>query len=91
MIKILLFGFIYFLVIGAYVGMPLIGKLVVLVINMFISDPLPLIDEIFMFLSMGKHLERFENVITYIQLHKVARKRLVITIIVAIIVVIVAF
>lgn len=76
MIKILIFGILYFVVLAAYIAMPLIGKLVLMVINAFITDPLPYIDEIIMFFSMGKHLTKLEDMVTHIQLHKVAYKRI---------------
>ena len=89
MIKLLLIGVIYFICLAAYVAMPLAGKLVVIVINAFVSDPLPMIDEIFMFLSLGKHLDRLEKITNFVQGHRVAVKRVGIICIIAIIVAII--
>lgn len=46
----------YFIFISLFSVAPFLGKLALLIVNLFISDPIPYIDEIIMCVSTLRHL-----------------------------------
>lgn len=47
--------------------LPLLGKLFVFVLNFFVPDPLPYIDEVFMIISISNHIETITNIFDKIE------------------------
>lgn len=48
---------VYIIVLSIYMKAPLLGKLLVLIINFFVPDPIPYIDEILMFFGLLRHFD----------------------------------
>lgn len=75
MLSLLLGGLAYALFLMIFVVSPLIGKVVLLVVNVIIPDPLPYIDEIVMVGStVGNVLGwmmKFEKLFNFVATHKV--------------------
>lgn len=86
MLKIILLGIIYIVVLSAYIVMPLIGKFILLIINAFVADPLPAIDEIIMVISLGKHIETGTKIIDFIRAHKIISIAILVVIVIGIVI-----
>lgn len=61
-----------------YLASPLIGKAVLLLVNTFIHDPIPFIDEIIMWIGLLQHLDRALRIVDYIREHKKTIKKIAI-------------
>lgn len=48
---------IYIIVLSIYMKAPFLGKLVMLIINFILPDPVPYIDEVIMFLGLLRHFD----------------------------------
>jgi hypothetical protein len=64
---------------------PLLGKLILLIVNCIVPDPIPLIDEIFMTLGLLINFNKIYETITYITNWLGCNKHLIIPIIIALI------
>ena len=59
-------------VICVYMVCPLIGKVVLLISNTFLPDPIPFVDEIIMWIGLMMHLARLQMMFEFIGRHKKA-------------------
>lgn len=65
---------ILFILAGIYVALPLWAKLVVLVINSFFPDPIPVLDEVLMFSATIRDIIRIYKgmkIAEWIRMHKI--------------------
>ena len=69
-----------------YLACPIIGKIVLLLANSILPDPVPYIDEIIMWIGLFMHLNRLMRIAEFISEHK---KAVVISVIVVVIVILV--
>lgn len=67
-----------FIILVIYLASPLLGKAVLLLINTFIHDPIPFIDEIIMWIGLLQHLDRALYIADYIRDHKETIKKIAI-------------
>lgn len=64
MLYLFIGGIIYSVFLGIFVVCPLIGKVILLILNMYIPDPLPFLDEIIM---LGSTIHNILNTIMKLQ------------------------
>jgi hypothetical protein len=69
-----------------YFASPLIGKIVLLIANQFIPDPIPFVDEIIMYVGLFAHLNRLLHITNFIALHKKVIKKILLILLIAIVV-----
>lgn len=60
----------YVIFLSVFIVSPLLGKIILLIINIFIPDPIPYIDEVVMALSTLIHLVKVATVWETIKEHK---------------------
>lgn len=59
-----------------YVALPLWAKLLFFILNSFVPDPIPVVDEVFMFVSMINDIAKIFKVIAIAQWIRIHRKLL---------------
>ena len=65
------------IVLALYIASPLVGKVVLLIINSVVYDPIPFVDEIIMWIGLMQHLIRALDILEYIREHKKVIKTVV--------------
>lgn len=74
---------IYIILLGIFCVVPIPAKIIMLLLNLFITDPIPVFDELFMIVSILKKINTVINVADFVKRH---RKKIIVGGIVALLI-----
>jgi len=78
------------IVLAIYAKIPIIGKIIMLIINSYFHDPIPYVDEIIMWAGLFQNITRTNDIIDWITLHKKLSVFLAIVLIIVLVIILTA-